>query len=143
MKRIFLGILILTFIHSCVREDEKTSCIKYINDTNYSIVIEIYDGSRTSTVERRVKESIDTQSTGLFYSECVSRRVPFPPPLFFDTDSIVVKFNNNRRSISNYVDNGDGTITVLGLLNRDNYVVDGTTYTYTFTQQDYDNAMPF
>jgi|GEM_PF-4190270 hypothetical protein len=140
MKRMFLGILILTSLHSCVREVETISCIKYINDTNHSIVIEIYDGSRTSTFERRVKESINTQSTGLFYSECVSRRGPYPPQLFFATDSIVVKFDSQRLLVSTSSELG---LISTGLLNRDNYVVEGTTYTYTFTQQDYDNAMPF
>jgi hypothetical protein len=59
---------------------------------------------------------------------------------FFQSDSIVVKFDNQRRFISHLP---AGTFSFTGVLNEENYLREGDTFTYTFTQQDYDNATPF
>lgn len=130
----------MIIIASCVRENSVTSCIVYNNNSPFSIVIEVYRKDSNNDGLRDLRETISSNNFGMFYNQCTNNFSVMPPGLFFESDSIVVKFDNQRFFTSTSSEFGSNPT---GLLNRNNYVVEGTTYTYTFTQQDYDNAEPY
>jgi len=135
MKNVNILLLFLIF-SSCTRETVRNTCFKFSNNTNYNISVEIYS-SLNSSLDPVI---IASNNSGVFYSECKNRFTRIPVTEFFQSDSIVVKFDNQRRFISHLP---AGTFSFTGVLNEENYLREGDTFTYTFTQQDYDNATPF
>lgn len=135
-KYLILWLFFIFSATSCVRETNRRTCFKFSNNTDYNIQIEVY-----SSLNRSFSPQIITgNGSGLFYDECRNRFTRIPVTEFFQSDSIVVKFDNRRRFIS-YLP--VGSINFTGLLNEENYLREGDTFTYTFTQQDYDNAQSF
>ncbi|AGC76560.1 hypothetical protein LX97_01220 [Nonlabens dokdonensis] len=136
-----IQILVIFFVSFCTRtEDEKATCYSFLNGTNKEVQLELYNynGNRI-TIEIGTYLS---SGPGLLVNKCKeSLDVPGPVSVY-RFDSIVVKFDNTKK------------LTFLGRLSQDvpdplffedSYQRDGNSlnFSYTFTEEDYNNAVPY
>ena len=142
MKKQIIYFVIFCLVSSCNPNggDDVDACVNLINDTNFDIVVEIYNKDLDGDGVTTLLETASSDGTGLFFRKCEVSRGSIPPSSIFNSDSIVVKFNNQRRAISTV---SRDRLSFSGLLDQFNYQNTINGLTYTFTQEDYDNATPF
>lgn len=139
MNKLFLTLFLIFVTTGCVREINSDTCYILINETDFDIVVEIYNRDNNGDGNRSLREELSTNAQGIFYSKCSSGRGLQEAEFFFKSDSIVVKFDDQRRLISL----SQTGIPDTGLFISSFYSLLDGTFTKTFTQQDYDNAEPF
>lgn len=140
MKKLLI-LLSLVLIISCDPDQEdKTTCYSYLNGTNRDVKLEFYDyNSGQFVTEIGI---YDKNGIGLLTNFCKSSRRALGPVSVIRMDSIVVKFDNNKRLV--YLKEND-----LGgpdlLYHTDDYQRDGNSlnFSYTFTEEDYNDAIPY
>lgn len=139
MKYLYLIFAILITVSCDPDEEDRITCYSYINGTDKEVTLEFYNynGGRLIT-------EIGTYSSDaleLITSQCKSKRDVPGPVNFFRFDSIVVKFDNNRKLTYLWRFGQGGDAIFYG----DSYQRDGesSNFSYTFTDIDYNNSEPF
>lgn len=137
-----LSILILLILASCDPDQEdRTTCYSYINNSNQEIVMEMYDynsGHFLTEIGIFVKSE-----NSVIIERCKTERdVPGPTNLY-KFDSIVVKFNNSKKTtyLFRFGQNPDPIFdgNEYDLVQRGNMF----DLSWEFTEEDYNNAVPF
>ncbi|WP_167342644.1 hypothetical protein [Nonlabens sp. SY33080] len=140
MIRIIFFIIVL-FLFSCDPGDEdRQSCYSFINGIDRDVVLEFYSynsGQNISTIG-----TYSLNGMGLLNNFCKSSRRALGPVSVIRMDSIIVKFDNTKK-ITYLKVNELGFADFLYHVN--DYTKEGETfnYSYTFTEEDYNNAIPF
>ena len=157
--RIQLSIIcnLLLLFYSCAPEpDDKVyfNKIQVENTSSQSIEIKAYDhydsSFNTNIIPPELKESIIIASNGTSpVVICETRFGPINNSTFFPksgADSIVLKFENNRKYISFSKNSGinneywiPNKSSLLNIFEKD-VRKEGDVYIYTITQEDYENA---
>lgn len=140
MKYLYL-IFIIFIAESCdPNDDNKNSCFAFLNGTDNDITLELYSYNAGRSITEIGNYGIS--GVGLLTNFCKSSRRALGPVSVIRMDSIVVKFDNNRK-LTFLSDFAQGSPDLL--YNTDDYQRDGTSlnFSYTFTEEDYNNAVPF
>ena len=91
-----LAYCIILILSSCTREPEKQeTCYSYINQTEYNVTLELYSYNSGQAVTNIGFYKVNAK--GLSVKKC-RNAVEIPGPVtVFQADSIVVKFNDEKR----------------------------------------------
>ncbi|MDV7188456.1 hypothetical protein R3X25_14280 [Lutibacter sp. TH_r2] len=125
--------LIMLVLISCGTDQGEGTYYEYtiINNSGKNIKINSY---RNSYPKRDTPTTIDLQYgdelTKSFKDDLPPRGYDFA--VFFQGDSIIINYNNERKKILTFPTEND----------RNPFFYTGTDVTFTFTQQDYENAEP-
>ena len=85
-----------TIIFSCVREDElRTTCYSFENKTDENLVLEFWSYNIGQAVT--LKDIFTQNGKGVFAKKCDRDNRLLAPITIYVGDSIVLKFNNNRK----------------------------------------------
>jgi hypothetical protein len=135
MKNILI-IICLILVSSCVREDNSTFCYSLINTTNRTIKLEFYAISGQSP---EPLDSFEKTGRGVITKKCRADMGFADPATVYRSDSIIVRFDAMKKLtftnsgvieqlfISSFYQREEGTLN----------------YTYEFTEEDFNNAVPY
>lgn len=156
MKNIFYLLIILLFISACEIIDTDYDSYTIKNDTEYTVNIIAYDKYYNNGVDTvavkwelvKLSDDITIKPYDKYYVEKETGEVADPMGAFTreDVDSVIITFNNSKRVT--YVCNDlylacyddPRNITNWHLYEFEKEKNRGIDYTYTITQEDYDNA---
>ncbi len=134
----------LLFLFSCIVEDDTLTIYNVKNETVYDISMVIHNFVYHESLPPIPDSIIQISANDVFSINYGGSHYPFP--LGESTDSVIIIFDGSRKLIHrrNELD------TYRNILNRDSYVervnednhVTYYHYTYTLTEEDYNNAVP-
>ena len=136
--KIFLSLVIVLFIYSCIREGYEITTVRYELGTLDEVDIEFYktfvDTNDVRFVDLKWLAELDAANPLFEYSESDFGSVNVAQ--LIRVDSVVITLNRDRRII--YRD------TLIGndFFNDSYYERESNTFTKTFTNEDYENADP-
>lgn len=136
-----LIILFVLFIFcSCVKENDlRTTCYSFENMTNKNIVLEFYSYNSGQAVT--VRDIFTQNGKGVFAKKCLTDNRFAGPVETYEGDSIVIKFNNNKKLIYllNFGDTNEPIFTSGGYRREE-----GTNnFFFDITEEDFNNAEPY
>ncbi|PQJ20401.1 hypothetical protein [Nonlabens tegetincola] len=137
MKKLLL--IALLFL-SCVRhEDERDTCYSFINGTDRNVNLELYSFNSGQFVS--LIDSFSINGMGLIDQKCDNSLRILSPVNVYRFDSVIVKFDNLKKlTYLRRFEGQDDEFFFSSYYERDG---NSRNFSYTFTEEDYNNAIPF
>ena len=135
LKVVFIVFLILV-IQSCTDLGSTTSKYRIINDTPHTVELRFYKASIASQ-ERKFVLKVEIEGEGLVLERTLKTYPPETnkPTDAYEADSVAVIFNKERvEGHKLFVPDGNSILF--------DYEINGSQYTYTITDENYNNATP-
>lgn len=133
-------ILFLILILSCNREVEVTDCYVFTNQTSRALKMETY---RYYSSGAFLQEEYEIANSGVLIEKCVSSMARTFVTDAYRADSIIVKFDNSRRLVylsSVASPTGNDSVFFADFWEQE----PGTNnFFWRFTEEDYNNAIPY
>jgi hypothetical protein len=130
-----VGLLVL-----CGCTDSSTTTRKYsiVNETTHTVELRFYKAS-IATQERNFVFKVDIEGEGLILERTLKTYPPDTngPTDVYEADSVAVIFNMERIEGHVFIEPISGSIMNLG-----DYERNGGQFTYTITEENYNNATP-
>ena len=130
-------VIFAILISSCVREDEKTTCYSYINGTDKNIQLEFYSFNNPND---DLIGSFEKNGEGLIVEKCATDMGSSAPFEVFKYDSVIVKFNDMRRLSYSISNSADRNFFFNSFFEQRG---SSSNYFYEFTEEDFNNAVPY
>jgi hypothetical protein len=139
MKNLIM-LFALIIISSCVREpDLRTTCYAFENQTDENLVLEFWSYNSGQAVT--VRDIFTQNGKGVFAKKCETDNRLAGPVQVYRGDSIVMKFNDNRKLtyLFNFSDTDEPIFSSNGYRREE-----GTNnFFWDVTEEDFNNAEPF